>query len=91
MAFKFIAQKDYLTFENGKEYNASPSEWRGINIRDINHHSPNDACEHMWVPYHVGENESTNEAIMRVELKIIGDLMDAGVITNKSNLTTSKT
>lgn len=90
MAFKFIAQKDYLTFENGAEYTAYPSGWSGINIRDENRHSQNDACELMWVPYHVGDNESTIEAWARVELNIISDLMDAGVITKESNLKTFK-
>lgn len=90
MAFKFIAQKDYLTFEKGREYESYPSGWSGINIRDKNRHSLNDACELMWVPYHVGANESTIEAWARMDLKIIGDLVDAGVITKESNLQTFK-
>lgn len=91
MAFKFIAQKDYLTFEKGREYRANKSFGEnGVVIKDTDRRSPNDGAELMWVPVYRRENEEDDEHFYRVELNIMGDLMDAGVITKESNLTTFK-
>lgn len=91
MAFTFIAQKNYLTFEEGRAYISDKTySDPGIVIKENNKNSIHCGAELMWVPVYLQDNEDGDEHFMRVELNIISDLMDAGVINIESNLITFK-